>query len=126
MKWFWIMMMVITTSVAYGQKEKDSVMCLSKPEVLILANKLQTLQDSSNHKSLVIEKQNRLITTYGELKLVNEERIKNQKETIDLVNKQNEELKKQVELLRPKWYDDNRLWFGAGVLTTVVVFIAAR
>lgn len=124
MRWLWILVMVFCTSVAYGQK--DSVICLSKTEVLILANKIQLLQDSSSYKSNIITAQNRLLTTYTERAFVYEQQLQNRQQTIDLVNKQNEQLKKQVEELRPKWYDDNRLWFGAGVLTTVIVFIAAR
>ena len=124
MRWLWILVMVFCTSVAYGQK--DSVICLSKTEVLILANKIQLLQDSSTYKTNIITAQNRLLTTYTERAFVYEQQLQNRQQTIDLVNKQNEQLKKQVEELRPKWYDDNRLWFGAGVLTTVIVFIAAR
>jgi flagellar biosynthesis chaperone FliJ len=116
--------MLLITSVAYGQK--DSVVCLSKSEVLILANKIQLLQDSSFYKSNVITAQGKLLLTYSDRVLVYEQQIQNRQQTIDLVNQQNEELKKQVEYLRPKWYDDNRLWFGAGVLTTVIVFIATR
>lgn len=124
MKWLWICLMFLSTSVVYGQK--DSVICLSKSEVLILANKIQLLQDSSIYKSSVINAQSKLLTIYEQRALVYEEQVQNRQKTIDLVNKQNEELQKQVEYLRPKWYDDNRLWFGAGVLTTVIVFIATR
>lgn len=116
--------MFLSTSVVYGQK--DSVVCLSKSEVLILANKIQLLQDSSLYKSSVINAQGKLLTIYEQRALVYEEQVQNRQKTIDLVNKQNEELQKQVEYLRPKWYDDNRLWFGAGVLTTVIVFIATK
>lgn len=119
-----ILTSLLMISVSYGQK--DSVMCLSKPEVLMLANKIQTLQDSSIYKSTIIQKQNKLITTYGELKIVSDERIQNQKETIDLIHKQNEELKKQIEYLRPKWYDDNRLWFTTGVVITTIIFLVGR
>jgi len=125
MKSLWIiMMMLVGTTVSYAQK--DSVMCLSKPEVLILANKIQLLQDSSKYKTSIIEAQNKLLRTYSERVMVYDEQLKNRQETIDLINKQNQHLAKQVESLRPKWYDDNRLWFGAGVVTTVIVFIATR
>ena len=116
--------MLVGTTVSYAQK--DSVMCLSKPEVLILANKIQLLQDSSKYKTSIIEAQNKLLRTYSERVMVYDEQLKNRQETIDLINKQNQHLAKQVESLRPKWYDDNRLWFGAGVVTTVIVFIATR
>ena len=124
MKSLWVFLMILCSSVAYGQK--DSVLCLSKPEVLILANKIQLLQDSSKYKTSVINAQTTLLRTYSDRVLVYDEQLKNRQQTIELVNKQNEELKKQVETLRPKWYDDNRLWFGAGVLTTVIVFVATR
>jgi hypothetical protein len=116
--------MIIGTAVVYGQK--DSVLTLTKPEVIILANRIQLLQDSSQYKSAIISAQSKLIMTYTDRVGVYEKQLQNRQETLDLVNKQNEELKKQVETLRPKWYDDNRLWFGAGVLTTVIVFIATR
>jgi flagellar biosynthesis chaperone FliJ len=124
MKWLWVTMVILGTTVSYAQK--DSVMCLSKSEVLTLANKIQLLQDSSKYKSSIINAQNKLLTTYTERVLLYEEQLKNRQETIDLINKQNEHLSKQVESLRPRWYDDNRLWFGAGVLTTVIVFIASK
>jgi hypothetical protein len=124
MRWLWIVMMLIGTSVSYAQK--DSVLCLSKSEVLILANKIQLLQDSSKYKTSIIDAQNKLLRTYSERVLVYDEQLKNRQETIELINQQNKELTRQVESLRPKWYDDNRLWFGAGVLTTVIVFIATR
>lgn len=101
-------------------------MCLSKPEILILANKIQLLQDSSKYKSSIISAQDKLIGVYSDRVSLFEQQLMNREQTLDLVNRQNEELKRQVEGLRPKWYDDNRLWFGAGVLTTVIVFVATR
>lgn len=124
MKWFWLSIMMMCSSVCYSQQ--DSVLCLTKPEVLILANRIQSLQDSSEYKTSLITAQSRLLFTYGERVSLYEQQLQNRQQTIDLVNAQNDQLKKQVEELRPKWYDDNRLWFGAGVLTTVVVFVATR
>jgi vacuolar-type H+-ATPase subunit I/STV1 len=115
---------MLSGSVVYGQK--DSVLTLTKTEVVVLANKIQLLQDSSQYKSSIISAQNRLLMTYNERVSLYEQQLQTRQQTLDLVNKQNEELKKQVETLRPKWYDDNRLWFGAGVLTTVIVFVATR
>lgn len=91
-----------------------------------MANRIQSLQDSSEYKTSLITAQSRLLFTYGERVSLYEQQLQNRQQTIDLVNAQNDQLKKQVEELRPKWYDDNRLWFGAGVLTTVVVFVATR
>jgi len=124
MKWILVLLMMLSGSVVYGQK--DSVLTLTKTEVVVLANKIQLLQDSSQYKSSIISAQNRLLMTFNERVGLYEQQLQNRQQTLDLVNKQNEELKKQVETLRPKWYDDNRLWFGAGVLTTVIVFVATR
>lgn len=125
MKWILALFMMLSgVVVVYGQK--DSVLTLTKTEVVVLANKIQLLQDSSQYKSSIISAQNRLLMTYNERVGLYEQQLQNRQQTLDLVNKQNEELKKQVETLRPKWYDDNRLWFGAGVLTTVIVFVATR
>ena len=124
MKWILVLLMMLSGSVVYGQK--DSVLTLTKTEVVVLANKIQLLQDSSQYKSSIISAQNRLLMTFNERVGLYEQQLQNRQQTLDLVNKQNEELKKQVETLRPKWYDDNRLWFGTGVLTTVIVFIATR
>jgi len=124
MKMFCILLMLMISSVAYAQQ--DSVMCLTKSEILILANKIQLIQDSSAYKTSIITSQSRLIDSYNQRVGLYEQQLKNRQESIDLVNKQNDQLKKQVEELRPKWYDDNRLWFGAGVVTTVIVFVVTR
>jgi len=121
MKMFCILLMLMISSVAYAQQ--DSVMCLTKSEILILANKIQLIQDSSAYKTSIITSQSRLIDSYNQRVGLYEQQLKNRQESIDLVNKQNDQLKKQVEELRPKWYDDNRLWFGAGALTSVIMFI---
>jgi len=121
---FCILLMLMISSVAYAQQ--DSVMCLTKSEILILANKIQLIQDSSAYKTSIITSQSRLIDSYNQRVGLYEQQLKNRQESIDLVNKQNDQLKKQVEELRPKWYDDNRLWFGAGVVTTVIVFVVTR
>jgi len=124
MKMFCILLMLMISSVAYAQQ--DSVMCLTKSEILILANKIQLIQDSSAYKTSIITSQSRLIDSYNQRVGLYEQQLKNRQESIELVNKQNDQLKKQVEELRPKWYDDNRLWFGAGVVTTVIVFVVTR
>jgi hypothetical protein len=121
---FCILLMLMISSVAYAQQ--DSVMCLTKSEILILANKIQLIQDSSAYKTSIITSQSRLIDSYNQRVGLYEQQLKNRQESIELVNKQNDQLKKQVEELRPKWYDDNRLWFGAGVVTTVIVFVVTR
>jgi len=121
---FCILLMLMISSVAYAQQ--DSVMCLTKSEILILANKIQLIQDSSAYKTSIITSQSRLIDSYNQRVGLYEQQLKNRQESIELVNKQNAQLKKQVEELRPKWYDDNRLWFGAGVVTTVIVFVVTR
>ena len=124
MKMFCILLMLMISSVAYAQQ--DSVMCLTKSEILILANKIQLIQDSSAYKTSIITSQSRLIDSYNQRVGLYEQQLQNRQESIELVNKQNDQLKKQVEELRPKWYDDNRLWFGAGVVTTVIVFVVTR
>jgi len=122
----WIFLLMVLPSISLFGQQKDSVFCLKKNEVIILANKIQDIQDSLKYKSNVVIAQNGLITSLEKRVDLFEEQLKNKEETITLIEKQNIILKDQVELLRPKWYNDNRLWFVAGILTTSLIVVGSK
>lgn len=120
MKSVLIIIAMLIPSFLFSQN-KDSVLCLNKGELITLANKIQLIQDSSRYKSNIIVAQDGLIQKLEKRVNLFEDQLKNKDEIIVLIEKQNVLLKDQVESLRPKWYNDNRLWFGFGVATTVFI-----
>lgn len=126
MKYLYTLFFLVTlTTISFSQR-KDSVFCLPKKDVLILANKIQSLQDTAKYRLNVVNAQSRLIVALEDRICVFGDQLKNRQETIDFMDKKTKELEKQIESLRPKWYDDNRLWFTSGIVITSLMFILSK
>lgn len=71
--------------------------------------------------SIIIEQDNQIQDLRGLIKndsLV----ILNKNNQINLLNEKNTDLNKMVDILKPKWHDDKTLWFGLGVILTIIGF----
>jgi chromosome segregation ATPase len=128
----YVIALIFSLSTLYAS-EKDSVVSFNKKEITILANKIQLLRDSIQYLHTVVAVQDTLIDIYvNRVELYNEQLL-NRESVIDACRKQNEQLEKiNTELeninkeLQPKWYDNNFLWFLAGMGTVVGIIIGVQ
>lgn len=108
----------------YGQKQ-DSVICLSKSDVVTLANKIRLLRDSLNYRGAIIFAQDTLIDSHKKLTSTQKEQIAVANNMISNLKEENKLLNDTVKLLQPKWYDNNWLWFSGGsVFVTVIILLS--
>lgn len=107
-------------------KDKDSVICFEKKDVLVLANKIQLLKDSVNYLSDVVKAQDTLITLHNKRFDFYINQLNNRNDIIDACEKRSIELEKINESLQPKWYDNKFLWFFNGVATVVAIVLAVK
>ena len=128
MKWLLFILIAITPTIVWSQQKVhiDSVFQLTSVETITLANKIRSIQDSLRFKESVIVSQQRYIALADKRIVVADEQLKNREELLALMHEKNVELKKQIEALRPKWYDNDTMWFFAGITTAVVVFVATK
>lgn len=113
------------SSIAFS-KDKDSVVCFPKNDVVKLANKIQLLRDSVEYLRAVVAAQDTLIDV-SQLRMdIYSQQLENTIEVIGYCEKQNKELEKIVQELQPRWYDNKMLWFLSGVGTVVAVVLAIQ
>jgi len=121
----YIVILMLTSCIAFA-KEKDSVVCFPKNDVIKLANKIQLLKDSVEYLRAVVAAQDTLIDV-SQLRMdIYSQQLENTIEVIGYCEKQNKELEKIVQELQPRWYDNKMLWFLSGVGTVVAVVLAIQ
>ena len=128
MRWLLFILMAIAPMTTWSQQKQqiDSVFQLTPAETITLANKIRSIQDSLRFKESVIQTQQRYIGIADKRIVLAEEQLKNREELLALMHEKNVELTKQIEALRPKWYNNDTMWFFAGITTAVVVFVATK
>lgn len=121
MKMFLITILLIlgfTTAMS-----QDSLVCFTKSEAVVLANKIRLLQDSSAYKTSVIDVQQHQINTYITRVSLFRQQLDNRDSTIAIYKEQTDAMAKTIIDLQPKWYDNKVMWAGAGAVVTLV-FVA--
>lgn len=121
----YIVLLILTSCIAFS-KEKDSVVCFPKNDVVKLANKIQLLRDSVEYLRAVVAAQDTLIDVSKLRMDIYSQQLENTIEVIGYCEKQNKELEKIVQELQPRWYDNKILWFLSGVGTVVAVVLAIQ
>lgn len=121
----YIVLLILTSCIAFS-KEKDSVVCFPKNDVVKLANKIQLLRDSVEYLRAVVAAQDTLIDVSKLRMDIYSQQLENTIEVIGYCEKQNKELEKIVQELQPRWYDNKMLWFLGGVGTVVAVVLAIQ
>lgn len=114
------------TTWSQQKQQIDSVFQLTPAETITLANKIRGLQDSLRFKESVIVTQQRYISIADKRIVLGDEQLKNREELLALTHEKNVQLTKQIEALRPKWYENNGLWFFAGIATAVSVYVITK
>lgn len=130
MRWTLPILFSLAVISSYGQN-KDSLVCLPKPEIIKLANKVQLLKDTLHWQSEtinwqkgIIGGQDTLISTYKERSLVYQEQLDNRQQVIGIMEQENKKLRETIDLIMPKWYDNKWLWFGGGAVVATIIFSA--
>lgn len=121
MKIFFIVILLFTNISCTFAIQKDSIFCFSKNEIITLANKVRGVQDSITYFRVIGAKKDSLIILQDSAYTNAIIQIKNYKLKDDLWKKKELEYKNIIKKMEPAWYENKFIWFGLGVLTTIIV-----
>jgi hypothetical protein len=122
MKVFLILLFSITSlNSIFANTNNDSLFCFTKKEIVLLANTFRQTQDSIFYFKIITSKKDSLIVLQDSLYKKAVAQIKDYKYTEDLWKKKEAEYKKIIIKQQPAWYDNKFLWFGIGVIATVII-----
>lgn len=111
----------LTISCNLYAVQSDSLFCFTKKEITVLANKVRTIEDSITYfRALIVKKDSLIIlqdTAYA--KAISQ--LKLYKEANLLWKKKDDEYKVIIKNSQPAWYNNKFIWFGLGVIATVII-----
>lgn len=108
------------TYTAYSIKD-DSVYCFTKKEITVLANRFIQAEDSISYfKALLLKKDSlSILQDSAYVKAVSQ--IKLYRENVILWKRKEDEYKNIIKNNQPAWYNNKFLWFGLGVVATIII-----
>jgi hypothetical protein len=105
----------------FAQNSKDTIFCFTQKEIVTLANLFRQTQDTLTFYKTIKNKQDSLIVLQDSLYKKAVFQIKDYKYNEALWGKKETEYKKVIQKLQPAWYDNKFLWFGLGIIATVII-----
>ena len=115
--------MIVSAQVS---SDADTLVQFTRGQTLKLANGVQKLQDSLRFMRTLDSMKTKVIDLHEKRSEVYELQIQNRQEVFDACRAETEALRRVVETLKPKWYDNKLLWFGSGVGVATAVFLMVR
>ena len=127
----YIFVFLFATAVMFSKEKEtikkiDSVVCFSKIEITILANKIQTLKDSIDYLKLIVSEQDTLIDLHKTRLNWYNMMLSNRQKAFDACRIQSDALQRTVDELQPRWYDNKLLWFMSGAATVISIILVTK
>lgn len=116
MKKFFIILLLIPV-FSYTQTVDT---CFTEQEIHDISETLDSLYYLDSVNNDIIIKQEKLISSLEHLNKLDSLQKLYYQQQIDLLNSNIDLYIEREDLIKPKWYDNKIIWFGAGILTTVL------
>lgn len=131
MKTLVVLILTLLSTVAYAQQdsvrtlevaEPDSV-CFSTEQTKRIFIEIKRMETELIYADEVLKEYEKQFRRYEELLAMDSIRVYNLNQKIKLLEINNELLQQQLQLVKPKWYENPYLNFAAGVILTSAIVI---
>lgn len=104
----------------FAQEVEDT--CFTEQEILDISFTLDSLYKVIDISDNIILEQEFLIEKQSKLIELDSVQLSYKTQQIELLQKNVNLYVEREKRLQPKWYDNKTIWFGAGILTSLLVF----
>lgn len=104
----------------FAQEVEDT--CFTEQQILDISFTLDSLQKVIDISDDIILEQEFLIEKQSKLIELDSVQLSYKTQQIELLQKNVNLYVEREKRLQPKWYDNKTIWFGAGILTSLLVF----
>lgn len=104
----------------FAQEVEDT--CFTEQEILDISFTLDSLYKVIDIGDNIILEQEFLIEKQSKLIELDSVQLSYKTQQIELLQKNVNLYVEREKRLQPKWYDNKTIWFGAGILTSLLVF----
>lgn len=115
-----LLLILLFPIVCFSQQTPDT--CFTEQQVLDISFTIDSLYKVIDISDDIILKQEFLIDKQSKLIELDSIQLAYKTQQIDLLQKNVNLYVEREKRLQPKWYDNKTIWFGAGILTSLLVF----
>lgn len=119
-------LLFICTMFPYIIWSQISDSCFTQQQIQDISFTLDSLYELNDINDSIIAEQYMLISKYVQLVKLDELQLEYKTQQIDFLKKNIELYVDREKYLAPKWYDNKSIWFGSGILTTIVVMYLVK
>ena len=113
-------LVIILLFPIFGISQTVPDTCFTEQQIQDISETLNELYFKDSINNVVIEQQKSIIQKQDELIKLDSLQLVYKQQQIDLLESNIDLYIKQQNRLQPKWYNNKVIWFGAGILTTVL------
>lgn len=114
----YILITLLFPIISFSQTIPDT--CFTKQELIQISTTLDSLWEADSINNVLISQQHDLIKQYRYLTKLDSLQILYQKQQITYLNNNIDLYIQQQQRMQPKWYDSKQLWFGSGIVATIL------
>lgn len=100
--------------------------CFTKQEIQDISYTLDSLYKLADINDSIIEAQKKLIADQRRLIHLDELQLEYKTKQVALLNENIQLYIEREKHLKPKWYENKALWYGGGILSTILIFQVAK
>lgn len=100
--------------------------CFTKQEIQDISYTLDSLYRLAEINDSIIKAQEKMILYQRRLIQLDELQLEYKTEQIALLNENIQLYVQREKYLKPKWYENKALWYGGGILSTILIFQVAK
>jgi hypothetical protein len=110
----------LTPSLSLSNEGFTPDTCFTIEQIKNIYYKIQYLEKRNETSDTLINLYDKQIFDLKKTILIDSLIKENKTNQINLLNEKNQDLEKAVEDLKPRWYNDKTIWFGLGVLLSII------
>lgn len=113
-----VMLLFMFPILGYTQTIPDT--CFTQEELFDISETIDSLYAADSLNNLIIDKQHDLIQKYESIIQLDSLQMIYQKQQVELLQKNIDLYVAREKRLQPKWYDNKAIWFGTGIVSTIL------
>ena len=113
-----LILILLFPIIGFGQTVVDT--CFTEQQIHDISETLDDLYYKDSVNIQLLNQQTAVINKQDELIKLDSMQLVYKQQQIDLLESNIDLYVEQQKKLQPKWYNNKALWFGAGIITTVL------
>ncbi len=115
-----ILVFLLLTFPFVGYTQLDPDTCFTQEELFDISETIDSLWTADSLNNSIISKQHDLIQKYQSMIYLDSLQLTYQKQQVELLQKNISLYVEREKRIQPKWYDNKAIWFGSGIVSTIL------